>query len=153
MNRRLKVSPSHFPPVVQQLRMWVVLHSTSALEASAWDPDTNRETIFLPLVLAFLTPYALDGACKGLKAVILLPISRVLPLQERLSPHLESWFCLWLLKSQPVMVQLFIHQNCRTCASLLPSSGCLTLKYSSSTNFEITEERKQRKNSVPTNTW
>ena len=108
--------------------MGLVPHSASALEASAW-AQTPIERPFSYPCFSISHSLCLDGAWKGLKAVTLLPISRVLPLQERLSPHSESWLCLWLLKSQPVMVRLFIHQNCQTCASPLPSSGYLTLKH------------------------
>lgn len=146
MNHKHKVPLTRFSPQSSGTE-W-------GLEAGALGRGTSKKAIFLSTCLPIL--YAMHGvgvgAWRGLKAVTLCQI------RESPSCPRQAFASLWalflrLLANQPLMCQLFIHQNCQT---LWISSPLLWLAHSKTLTFSKFCSRRRKgkiaKNSIPANT-
>lgn len=103
------------------------------LEAGTLGRGTHKKAIFFSLVFPSPMPWGGGGGLgRGWK---LLPFDKsggVLPVQGRLLPPSGLYLFLWLRENQPLMCQLFIHQNCQT---LWISSPQLWLAHSKTLTF------------------
>lgn len=120
-----------------------------------WAGALLRKPFFFLLVFPSSMPcmgwgWGLGG---GWKLSPFVKSGRVLPVQGRHLPPSGLYLFLRLLANQPLMCQLFIHQNCQT---LWISSPLLWLAHSKTLTFSkfcsLRRKGKIAKNSIPANT-